>query len=123
MHGILPERIRTRSVKTVFNSAVAGEVDRNWAVYESVFGPGARPEVATQGYVNHPLFWSRLEQVRSGPPVGDLMYILRVVALESWLRGLAQPRSRAVAVQSNWSSQPQAEQLRRVAAEAPLVPA
>jgi asparagine synthase (glutamine-hydrolysing) len=122
MRGIVPERIRVRPIKTVFDIAVAGEIGRNWPVYESVFGPGARPHVVARGYVDQPVFWSRLEQVRSGRAVGDLTYIMRIVALESWLRGVAQPRPRATTVLSLWdSSQSQPDLLRSVAAEAPLV--
>jgi asparagine synthase (glutamine-hydrolysing) len=98
LHGILPERVRTRTHKTVFDSVFEGEIARNWPAYERAFGPGSRSEIATRGYVDRSAFWSRLQQLRSGLAGGDARYVLRLVELESWLCGLALPRARLITV-------------------------
>lgn len=88
MHGILPESIRTRRSKTVFEPAWQREVEEQWPVYVEAFGPGARSRVAAAGYVDQTAFWERLQQFHADPAGEDALLLLRVVELETWLRGL-----------------------------------
>lgn len=92
MKGILPEAIRTRTVKTQFGPAFRLELERNWPVYAAVFGPGGRSEVGRRGYIVPELFWQRLVMLREGVADLDLLYVLTIVGLETWLRSLKQPR-------------------------------
>jgi asparagine synthase (glutamine-hydrolysing) len=98
MCGILPESIRTRTSKTVFGAVWEQEIARQWPEYEAAFGPGARSEVAERGYVDQERFWLRLQALRERTDGNDLMYVMHVVALETWLRGLRQPRPEVVTV-------------------------
>lgn len=98
MRGIVPESIRTRTSKTHFGSVFGSAVERQWPLYESTFGPGSRPEIATRGYVDADRFWARLTWLRAGYESGDFMYVLRLVGLEMWLRGLQLPRAQGVQV-------------------------
>ncbi len=99
MRGILPESIRTRTGKTVFSSAIERELETQWPVHERAFGPGALPEVAARGYVDQERFWTRLKELRDGRSTGaDLMYLMQVLGLETWLRALVLPRPQRVTV-------------------------
>jgi asparagine synthase (glutamine-hydrolysing) len=98
MRGILPESVRTRTAKTVFQSQVRREIEQQWPLYTAAFGPSARPEIARLGYVNQPCFWSRLLQLRNGEYGPDLTYVLEMVGLETWLRSLRQPRPQATTI-------------------------
>lgn len=122
LRGVLPESIRTRTTKTVFGAVFADEVDRHWPRYEAAFGPGARPLIAARGYVDPALFWLRLRALRSGTYAGDFHYVTRMVALESWLRGFALPRSELVTVARPPGRQPDAAPVHGPD-PAPLVPA
>jgi asparagine synthase (glutamine-hydrolysing) len=95
MQGILPERIRTRTTQTHFAAAYEQLLDRAWPVYEAAFGPGAgvRSEIARRGYVDPDRFWARLQQVRGGMRGSDFLHVLRMLALETWLRTFNHPRS------------------------------
>jgi asparagine synthase (glutamine-hydrolysing) len=97
MRGILPESIRTRRAKTVFNGVFEREVARQWPLYEAAFGPSGRSELAVRGYVDPALFWARLQELRDGGGEGaDLIYLMQIVALESWLRVFRLPRPQLV---------------------------
>jgi len=98
LRGIVPESVRTRTTKTHFEAVFEASVERQWPAYEAVFGPGARPLVAGYGYIDHARFWERLMRLRSGEAGGDLLYLVQMISLETWLRALQLPRSRAVAV-------------------------
>jgi asparagine synthase (glutamine-hydrolysing) len=98
MRGILPESVRTRRSKTVFNPVFDREVEFQWPLYEAAFGPSARSEVAARGYVDAELFWSRLQELRAGREGGDVNYILQIAGLETWLRSLSLPRPQLVTV-------------------------
>ncbi len=99
MRGILPELVRTRTSKTVFSSAFERELDTHWPLYELAFGPGSRPEVAARGYVDPQLFWARLQELRAEAKDGsDLLYVARVLGLETWLQALNLPRPQLVTV-------------------------
>lgn len=100
MHGILPESIRTRQVKTVFESQFRREVQVEWPLYEAAFGPSASPEIVRHGYADHDSFWARLARLRDGEYGQDLTYVLQMVGLETWLRALRQPRTDLVTVPS-----------------------
>jgi asparagine synthase (glutamine-hydrolysing) len=102
MRGIVPESIRTRTTKTVFAAVFENEVAHHWARFESTFGPTGRSQVAQRGYVHPGLFWSRLEELRAGARGQDFGYLIRVVGLETWLRGIASPRPQVVTVSSPW---------------------
>ena len=39
MEGILPESVRTRTDKTIFEGVVTNEFQQQWPVYEEAFGP------------------------------------------------------------------------------------
>jgi asparagine synthase (glutamine-hydrolysing) len=92
MEGILPEAVRTRTAKTQFGPAFRLELGRNWPAYAAVFGPGGNSEVGRRGYIVPELFWERLVMLREGVEDLDLLYVLKIVGLETWLRSLRQPR-------------------------------
>jgi asparagine synthase (glutamine-hydrolysing) len=98
MRGILPESVRTRTEKTVFGNTVVSEFESQWPLYEQAFGPGSRSKIAERGYVDGPRFWERLNDVRQGVEATDLIYVLEMVGLETWLRTLELPRAEAVTV-------------------------
>jgi hypothetical protein len=98
--------VRTRKTKTIFTSWVNADVARQWAAYEKLFGPSARSEVAARGYVDQSLFFSRLLDLRHGVERTDLVWLMKVVGLEIWLRTLTLPRDQLVTV-----SRPSADHL------------
>jgi asparagine synthase (glutamine-hydrolysing) len=102
LRGILPESVRTRTTPTHFGAVFVEELRRRWSEYEAAFGPGAKSEVAGRGLVNQDAFWSRLEALRNGAHAPDLLYVVRVVGLETWLRALAQPWPHRATVVSAW---------------------
>jgi asparagine synthase (glutamine-hydrolysing) len=102
LRGILPESVRTRQTKTIFDAVTQSEVVTHWAAYEAAFGPGAQSEVAVHGYVDPPAFWERLLELRSSEPGRDHIYLHAIVALETWLRSFKLPRSRQVTAYSPW---------------------
>lgn len=92
MNGIVPDNVRRRTSKTVFESQFRNQLELLWPSYAATFGPDAAPRVATHGFVNHRAFWDRLTSLRQGEYARDLPYVIRIVGLESWLRSLEQPR-------------------------------
>jgi asparagine synthase (glutamine-hydrolysing) len=98
MRGILPEAVRTRTVKTHFASLFEHEFQRRWPDFEGAFGPSGDSELAARGYIEPGLFWERLQQLREGDRGGDFMYLLRLMGVETWLRTLRQPRVQLVRV-------------------------
>jgi asparagine synthase (glutamine-hydrolysing) len=98
MRGILPESIRARTTKTHFASLFRSELERRWSDYAAAFGPAGRSELAARGYIDPRLFWARLEELRDGDWGADFMYVLRSVAVETWLRSLQLPRLHLVHV-------------------------
>ncbi len=101
MRGILPESIRTRTAPTDFASVFEQDVQRRWSSYERVFGPVAQPEIASRGYVDHHRFWGKLVELHDGGAGADLIYVMRFVGLESWLRTFRLPRSVQVSYAGN----------------------
>jgi len=108
MRGIVPESIRTRTSKTVFLSAWQREIELQWPLYERVFVPSVRSEIAVHGYVDQEGFWERLLELRSGTYRRDFVYVMRMIALETWLRTLKLPRSQRVTVPPIWGEQSRA---------------
>jgi asparagine synthase (glutamine-hydrolysing) len=98
LRGILPESVRTRTGKTVFNDAFSRELSRNWPGYVAAFGPGTRPHIAERGYIRREPFFQRLETLRQGAHGPDVVHVVRLVELETWLRAAALPRPRGVQV-------------------------
>jgi asparagine synthase (glutamine-hydrolysing) len=98
MRGIVPESVRTRTSKTVFQAQVRHGIDRQWSAFEAAFGPSSRPEIALRGYVDRHQFWSRLIHLREGQYGPDLVYVLEMVGLETWLRTLQLPWYQRVTV-------------------------
>lgn len=98
MRGVLPESIRTRTTKTTFNSAAQQEVERQWPLYAQAFGPASRSRIVERGYVRQEPFWARLQAIRGGDIPADLIYVLRIIELETWLRVFELPRSQGVRV-------------------------
>jgi asparagine synthase (glutamine-hydrolysing) len=105
LRGILPEQVRTLTVKTGFGSVFTDDVARNWPVYEQAFGLSSRPYVVERGYVDQRRFLARLEQLRDGGRAADFIYVIRVLGLETWLRGLTQPRADLVSIPTPWRRQ------------------
>jgi asparagine synthase (glutamine-hydrolysing) len=103
MRGILPESIRLRADKTTFTSGAQSEIDRNWSSLQAAFGPGGQAETAARGYVDQTKFWSRLQEMRAGTLGADLVYVLRVAELETWLRTFRLPWRQLVTVPGPWS--------------------
>ena len=98
MRGIVPDSILDRTSKTVFASVFEADLRRRWSTYVAAFGPGAQPQVAARGYVDQQRFWKRLQSLRDGERFSDFGYVMRVVGLETWLRGVGAPRPRAATV-------------------------
>ncbi len=103
MRGLLPESIRMRKIKTTFSAVYESEIARDWARYEAAFGPGAHPQIVERGLVDHARFWSRLRGLRSGQTGADLIYLVHVMNVESWLRAIQLPWPRRVAVEKGRS--------------------
>ena len=98
MRGIVPESVRARQSKTVFQAQMRQELECQWPLYKTAFGPSANPEIAQRGYVDAHQFWSRLGELREGQYGPDLVYLLEMVGLETWLRSLKAPRSVALMI-------------------------
>lgn len=98
LRGILPESIRTRTVKAHFGSTFTSSVERQWPLYQEVFGPGRLSKIAERGYVDPERFWLRLQQLRDGLVGPDLIYLIQLISLETWLRGFSRPRPESVTV-------------------------
>jgi asparagine synthase (glutamine-hydrolysing) len=106
LKGILPESIRTRTSKTIFNSLLTTSVTQHWGAYESVFKSGENTEAAQHGYIVPNLFWSRLRRLRDGDVSGDYRhvrggdywYVRTILELEPWLRRFQQPRQQLLRV-------------------------
>ncbi|MGV3724026.1 MAG: asparagine synthase-related protein [Actinomycetota bacterium] len=108
MRGVLPESVRTRKSKTIFSSAITDVIARSWPSYEAAFGPGSQSEVADRGYIDPGRFWERLQLLRNGESVPEIIYLFHVIALETWFRTLRAPRSKLTRVHSPWQqSSPQ----------------
>jgi asparagine synthase (glutamine-hydrolysing) len=91
MRGILPESIRGRTTATHFGSFFLDELLHQWPAYEAAFGPGSQPEVVARGWVDQQRFWERLQRLRQSSDYGnDLIYIMRMAAIETWLRTFKQ---------------------------------
>ena len=105
MRGILPESVRTRKVPTHFASVFAQDVDRRWETYQRAFGSGSQSEVVDRGYVERASYFERLQAIRGGAESGDLMYVMRIAGLESWLRTFHLPRAAQVTFPSLWRGQ------------------
>jgi len=107
MRGAVPDSILGRTTRTHFGAVFEQEVARDWPLYEAAFGPAARPEIAARGYVDHGRFWSRLNVLRGErlSPL-ELAYVNHVVWLETWLRGLKQPRPGLVTVRPVSADEP-----------------
>ena len=86
LRGIVPERIRSRRTKTHFGAEFGEALRRQWPEYVATFGPGARTEVARRGYVQPRRLWERLERLRAGGDGNDALYLVHIIALETWLR-------------------------------------
>jgi asparagine synthase (glutamine-hydrolysing) len=108
MRGVVPDFILDRTTRTRFDSVFEREVASNWSVYAAAFGPTARPEVVARGYVDQDRFWVRLNALRGGERFSplELGYVMRVAWLETWLRGLKQPRPDLVTVRPTESVKP-----------------
>jgi len=108
MRGVVPDSILARTTKTRHWAVFEHEVARTWPVYEAAFGPDARPEIAARGYVDRDRFWSRLNALRGSERLSplELAYVNRVVWLETWLRGLKQPRPELVTVRPVSAEEP-----------------
>jgi len=104
MERVLPESVRTRKTKTIFSSAIVDAIDRSWPTYEAAFGPGSESELVTRGYIDPALFWERLQRLRGGEELPEIMYVFHVIALETWLRTFRLPRADLAVVRSSWRS-------------------
>jgi asparagine synthase (glutamine-hydrolysing) len=105
LRGILPDSIRTLTAKTGFGSVFAEDISRNWSTYQTVFARQGRSHLVERGYLDHARFWTRLQQLRDGARGGDFVYLIRVLGLETWLRGLSQARGELVSVPAPWRTQ------------------
>jgi len=107
MKGIQPESVRNKLIPTHYGSVFADEVKKRWRLYEDVFGPSGRSEVAARGYIDQGRFWKRLEELRAGDGYGkDFIYVTRIAALETWLRSFTLPRPARVTVPPFWGNRP-----------------
>lgn len=98
MQGVLPDSVRTRKSKTIFSSAIVDVISRSWSTYEAAFGPGSNSEIAARGYIDRSRFWERLQLLRSGADLPEVIYIYHVIALETWLRSLRLSRTELTSV-------------------------
>jgi asparagine synthase (glutamine-hydrolysing) len=106
MAGIVPDEIRLRATKTVFGEVSSNEIQRQWQLYASVFGPDARSELAERGYVDPAAFWGRLQEAREQVQGNDMVYLMQMIGLETWLRTFRLPRSQRVTVPGPFAVQP-----------------
>lgn len=110
MRGILPESIRARTYQTHFGSFFIDEVMRAWPAYEEVFGPGRRSELAARGWIDQQRFWERLQLLKASGSYGnDFIYIIRMAAIETWLRTFNRPRGERVTIPGTQTGQMQAQ--------------
>ncbi|HEX5165641.1 MAG TPA: asparagine synthase-related protein [Thermomicrobiales bacterium] len=98
MVGILPDSVRTRTDKTIFEGVVTNEFQQQWPDYVDAFGPASRSELAKRGLIDQAEFFKRLGEYRDGQFGGDFSYMTHLVGLETWLRSLALPRSTLTAL-------------------------
>jgi asparagine synthase (glutamine-hydrolysing) len=105
MQGILPESVRTRKSKTIFSSAIADVIARSWPTYEAAFGPHGRSELADRDYIVPGRFWERLQRLRTGESLPEIVYIFHMISLETWFRSLRMSRSDSTSVHSKWQQQ------------------
>jgi asparagine synthase (glutamine-hydrolysing) len=92
MKGILPEEIRSRQGKTGAEECICRALGREWEIVLSLFGEDAR--VVRRDYVDLPQLLAAMNNARDGRQT-DVYSIMRVIALEVWLRGLeARTRTR-----------------------------
>lgn len=96
MRGVLPESVRTRTVKTLFDDARTSEVAQQWAVLHAMFGPGARPRIAERGYVERDGFWEELQLLHDAPYSKLHNYALQLCGVESLLLAIDAPRPASV---------------------------
>lgn len=88
MRGIIPDSIRTRTHKTIFDSVVQQEIERQWPHYVTAFGSGSTSRVADLGLIERDQFWARLQLMRTSGEQRDIHYVMRVVETETWLRSV-----------------------------------
>src|SRR5262249_46424243 len=119
MRALLPESIRARGSKTLFGSVLQREVAEQWPLYEQVFGPAGRSEIAKRGYVDRELIWTRLLELRDGIARPDVVYLIQIVGLETWLRTFRLARSRLVTTASRPIGRPSHQPLAPTARRAP----
>ena len=98
LRGILPERIRSRRSKTHFTTEFVAALRRQWPDFVEAFGPGAQSEVVGRGLVQPRRWWQRLQQLRDGMEGSDDLYVMQLIALETWLRTFRLPRARLTRV-------------------------
>lgn len=113
LRGILPESVRTRTVKTHFASLLQDEIQRRWPDYERAFGPNGQSELARRGLVDRGRFWDRLQDLRGGDWGLDFLYVMRLFGVETWLRTFQLPRSQLIANQARQAISRQPDALPR----------
>ena len=93
-------------IQTHFATAFERTLGDQWSTYQAAFGPSAQCRIDSYGYVDQAAFWQRLQRLRAGDRGSDLLYIVRTVLLETWLRTLDLPRERLVRYDSLWTGAP-----------------
>lgn len=102
MRGILPESIRTRTLKTHFRAVWENELTQQWPAYQAIFGSGKPSNIEVRGLVNADRFWTRLQELKAGEYGVDFLYVMNLVSLETWLRRLSLSRPQLVTVAPPW---------------------
>jgi asparagine synthase (glutamine-hydrolysing) len=94
MRGIVPESIRSRTNKTVFDAVRDHEVEEQFPRLRAIFGPGGRSTIAQRGYIDAERFWDRLQRLHAGEGGADYGYITALLNLETWFRSVDVARCR-----------------------------
>ncbi|HEU4387365.1 MAG TPA: asparagine synthase-related protein, partial [Blastocatellia bacterium] len=82
MLGVLPEEIRLRKTKAVFDQHIHSGIDREWA---RIAGLVDSPQLGLMGIVDPREFRRALEMIRIGHSEG-IYQLISALALEFWLR-------------------------------------
>jgi asparagine synthase (glutamine-hydrolysing) len=83
LEGLLPPEVSGRSSKGSGGGFLCRAVNHDWKRLEEMF---ADPMAADRGYVSKSGVQDALRRAKTGVNLGDGLFILRVIALESWLR-------------------------------------
>lgn len=86
LDGLLPSDVTSRASKASGAGFLCRAVNRDWNRLQGIFGADA--QVVERGYVSLSGVQDALLRARRGLNMADSTYIMRVIAIESWLRNV-----------------------------------